>query len=49
MLPRECYFDPDFFEFEKKAIFERSWICVGRSEQILGKGDFLTPRFQASL
>ncbi len=43
MLPRECYFDPDFFEFEKKAVFARSWICVGRTEQIPGKGDYFTP------
>jgi phenylpropionate dioxygenase-like ring-hydroxylating dioxygenase large terminal subunit len=43
MLPRECYFDPDFFEFEKKAVFARSWVCVGRIEQIPNKGDYLTP------
>jgi phenylpropionate dioxygenase-like ring-hydroxylating dioxygenase large terminal subunit len=41
MLPRECYTSPEFFEFEREAVFGRSWVCVGREEQIASPGDFL--------
>ena len=41
MLPRECYTSPEFFEFEREAVFARSWLCVGRAEEILHAGDFL--------
>lgn len=29
-LPRECYVDPEFYEFEQEAVFMRSWLCLGR-------------------
>ena len=29
-LPPECYTDRDFYEFEKTALFDREWLCVGR-------------------
>jgi len=29
-LPPLCYTDPEFFEFEKEAIFNREWLCAGR-------------------
>ena len=41
MLPRECYTAPEFFEFERAAVFARSWLCVGRAEQIPQPGDYL--------
>src|SRR5438132_772157 len=41
MLPRECYTSPEFFEFEREAVFARSWACVGRAEQIPDPGDYL--------
>ena len=41
MLPRECYTSAEFFEFEREAVFGRSWICVGRVEQIPEPGDYL--------
>lgn len=41
MLPRECYTSTEFFEFEREAVFGRSWICVGRVEQVPEPGDFL--------
>jgi phenylpropionate dioxygenase-like ring-hydroxylating dioxygenase large terminal subunit len=34
MLPAGCYTEPAFFEFEQKEVFSRSWICVGRVEQV---------------
>lgn len=43
MLPRECYTSPEFFEFERQLIFPRSWVCVGREEQIPNTGDYLAP------
>ena len=47
MLPRECYTSPEFFEFERLAVFPRSWVCVGREEQIPNIGDFLAPTIGA--
>jgi len=43
MLPRECYTSPEFFEFERRVVFPRSWVCVGREEQIPNTGDYLAP------
>ncbi len=43
MLPRECYTSSEFFEFERLQVFPRSWVCVGREEQISNIGDFLAP------
>ena len=44
MLPAACYTSPEFFEFERRHVFTRSWICVGRQEQIPAPGDYLTPK-----
>jgi phenylpropionate dioxygenase-like ring-hydroxylating dioxygenase large terminal subunit len=41
MMPPECYTSPEFFEFEEKVVFGRSWSCVGRIEQIPNPGDYL--------
>lgn len=43
MLPRECYTSPEFFEFERNAVFSCSWICIGHQDQIPKTGDYLTP------
>jgi phenylpropionate dioxygenase-like ring-hydroxylating dioxygenase large terminal subunit len=39
-LPRECYVSSSFFEFERVAVFERSWLGLGRVEQIPEAGDY---------
>lgn len=44
MLPHECYTSPEFFEFERRIVFPRTWICVGREEQIPRPGDYLAPK-----
>ena len=44
MLPPACYTSPEFFEFERRRVFPRSWVCVGHEGQIPGAGDFLAPR-----
>ena len=41
-LPPAVYADPDFFAFEKEAVFGHEWICVGRADQIPERGDFYT-------
>ncbi len=42
MLPRFCYTSPEFFEFELEAVFGRSWVCVGRADQLPNVGDCLS-------
>jgi phenylpropionate dioxygenase-like ring-hydroxylating dioxygenase large terminal subunit len=42
MLPRFCYTSPEFFEFEREAVFGRSWVCVGRADQLPNTGDCLS-------
>ena len=41
MLPAGCYTAPEFFAFEQTEVFSRSWICVGRIEQVAEPGDCL--------
>lgn len=38
-LPSSWYLDAEIFELEKKHIFFREWICVGREEELKGAGD----------
>ncbi len=33
---------PEFFEAEREAVFKRSWLYVGRSEQLRRKGSYFT-------
>jgi phenylpropionate dioxygenase-like ring-hydroxylating dioxygenase large terminal subunit len=41
-LPPICYTNGDFFEFEKKAIFDHEWLCIGRVDWVPKPGDFFT-------
>ncbi|WP_421998593.1 aromatic ring-hydroxylating oxygenase subunit alpha [Reyranella sp.] len=41
MMPAGCYTEPEFFAFEKTEVFARTWICVGRVEQVADTGDCL--------
>ncbi|SJZ30725.1 Ring hydroxylating alpha subunit (catalytic domain) [Enhydrobacter aerosaccus] len=41
MLPAGCYTSPAFFAFEQAEVFSRTWICVGRVEQVAQPGDCL--------
>jgi phenylpropionate dioxygenase-like ring-hydroxylating dioxygenase large terminal subunit len=41
-LPPACYTDPEFFAFEKDAIFYKEWLCLGRAEQIPNVGDYFS-------
>ena len=39
MMPAGCYTEPEFFAFEQAEVFARTWICVGRVEQVAERGD----------
>ena len=39
-LPPECYTDDDFYAFEKEAVFNHEWLCVGREDWVREPGDF---------
>ena len=41
-LPPEAYTDADFHEFELAAVFDHSWLCVGRTDEVPEPGDFFT-------
>lgn len=39
-LPPLCYTDADFYEFEKRALFDKEWLCIGRADWVPNPGDF---------
>jgi phenylpropionate dioxygenase-like ring-hydroxylating dioxygenase large terminal subunit len=41
-LPPECYVDADFYGFEKEAVFNHEWLCVGREAWVMQPGDYFT-------
>jgi phenylpropionate dioxygenase-like ring-hydroxylating dioxygenase large terminal subunit len=41
VLPPKAYYSEAFFEFEKEAVFMRSWNCVGRIDQLAKPGDYI--------
>lgn len=41
-LPPFCYTSEEFYEFEKEAIFNHEWLCVGRVAQVNNPGDYFT-------
>ncbi|HCX66513.1 SRPBCC family protein [Parvibaculum sp.] len=41
-LPPACYTDEEFFDFEKDALFNREWLCVGREDWVKNPGDYFT-------
>jgi phenylpropionate dioxygenase-like ring-hydroxylating dioxygenase large terminal subunit len=41
-LPPEVYRDPEWFEFEKRTIFDSEWLCVGRADRVPNPGDYFT-------
>jgi Rieske 2Fe-2S family protein len=40
-FPARAFFDADVFEFERDVIFGRSWICVGRTDEVELPGQWL--------
>ena len=43
-LPRDSYLDDASFQKEWRAIFEQSWVCVGRAGALPKPGDYLALR-----
>ena len=41
-LPPDAYLSPELNVLEVRAIFERSWLCVGREEYAPAPGDYYT-------
>lgn len=41
-LPPFCYTSDEFYEFEKGAVFNSEWLCVGRVSQLDKPGDYFT-------
>ena len=41
-LPPACYTDAAFYDFEKTALFDREWLCVGRADWVKAPGDYFT-------
>ncbi len=41
-LPPLCYTDADFYEFEKRAVFDREWLCVGRESWVAEPEQYFT-------
>ena len=40
-IPIEPYISNDYFEREREKIFRKTWLCIGREEEIPSDGDFL--------
>ena len=40
-LNRKYYTDKNIFDLELKNIFYNNWLCVGRSNEVSKKGDFI--------
>lgn len=40
--PRSWYIDPLVYEAEKRNVFEKSWIAVGRADQLTSTGSYFT-------
>lgn len=46
-LPAYAYTDPAFYEFERSAIFERSWQPMGRASELREPGDYVVAEIAA--
>ncbi|MDQ3325848.1 MAG: aromatic ring-hydroxylating dioxygenase subunit alpha [Actinomycetota bacterium] len=40
-LPGSDYTSPEVFDRDQAAVFARSWICIGRADQVVTRGAFL--------
>ncbi|MEQ8388949.1 MAG: aromatic ring-hydroxylating dioxygenase subunit alpha [Alphaproteobacteria bacterium] len=41
-LPAACYTSAEWFEFEKRAVWDRDWICLGHHGTVPRPGDYFT-------
>lgn len=45
-VPTDMYWQPDFHDREMDAIYKRSWLCMGRVEQIKEAGEFFVKEIE---
>lgn len=41
-MPPEFYTSEKFLEIERRELFQKEWVCLGRSHQVCNPGDFFT-------
>ncbi len=41
-MPGAFYVSPEMLDLERREIFAREWLCVGRADEIPGPGDYFT-------
>ena len=41
-LPPVIYTSEEFLEFERRAIFDHEWVCVGLASRVPDPGDWFT-------
>ena len=46
-LPRDSYLGDAAFQQEWRAIFEQSWVCIGRASVLPEPGDYLALRLHS--
>ncbi len=39
-LPPECYTSEEWFDFERAAVYDRDWVCLGHQGSIPNPGDY---------
>ena len=40
--PSSWFIDPDFYKTEKRAIFTKNWVAVGRVDQVAEPGQYFS-------
>ena len=45
-IPAKAYYDPNYFELERKAIFMRTWLVIGHISEIAEPGTFIRRDFE---
>jgi phenylpropionate dioxygenase-like ring-hydroxylating dioxygenase large terminal subunit len=43
-LPAQLYTSEEFLDFERSALFDHEWLCVGLASSVPGPGDWFTAR-----
>lgn len=45
-VPTDMYWQPEYYDREMEAIYKRSWLCVGRVEQVKDAGEFFVKEIE---
>ena len=41
-MPKDMYVSADIYQLERERLFQREWICAGRSDEIPNAGDYMS-------